>query len=86
MTLMIALSETAFALESTLDQYEQNRATSFQFKHLQEQYVFAHSFKRLLLSKYFPYCTAEEWSFSISQTGKPAINLPSSLSLTWPLT
>lgn len=75
MTLYIDLSSESFPLENTLDENEQTRANSFKFQHLRDGFTFAHSFKRFILSKHFPSCKANEWSFEVLSNGKPQVDL-----------
>jgi|GEM_PF-1356127 phosphopantetheinyl transferase len=74
MSLILAYSEKVFALENSLDVLEKQRAASFRFVHLSEQYTFAHAFKRRVLSHYFPHNKASEWRFDRTPSGKPFIS------------
>ncbi|MGO2510989.1 4'-phosphopantetheinyl transferase family protein [Marinomonas polaris] len=71
--LTIAFSKKAFPIDCTLDDSEKKRASMFRFEHLREQYIFAHAFKRRILSHYFPFRKATEWYFAQTSSGKPFI-------------
>lgn len=71
--LTIAFSKKAFPIDCTLDDSEKKRASMFRFEHLREQYIFAHAFKRRILSHYFPFRKASEWYFAQTSSGKPYI-------------
>lgn len=71
--LTIAFSKKAFPIDCTLDDSEKKRASMFRFEHLREQYIFAHAFKRRILSHYFPFRKASEWYFAQTSSGKPFI-------------
>jgi len=71
MILTLAYSEKAFFLKNSLDEAERQRAASFRFAHLRDAYVFAHAFKRSLLSFYYPPLLAAEWCFQTAKSGKP---------------
>ena len=71
--LVIAYTRNAFPIANTLDEVEKKRAASFRFEHLQQQYIFAHAFKRQVLSYYFPYKSPFDWVFNQTSFGKPFI-------------
>lgn len=71
--LTIAFSENAFPIDNTLVDVEKQRASTFRFEHLREQYTFAHAFKRGVLSHYFPFKKTSEWRFDQTPSGKPFI-------------
>lgn len=73
MILTLAYSEKAFAIENSLDEAERLRAAAFRFAHLRDAYVFAHAFKRRVLSHYFPFKKTSEWCFYRTSSGKPFI-------------
>lgn len=73
MVVTIAFSEKAFPIDNTLVDVEKQRASTFRFEHLREQYTFAHAFKRGVLSHYFPFKKASEWRFDQTPSGKPFI-------------
>lgn len=71
LTLQVDYSRYHFALESSLNQEEWRRYQMFCYPHLQDNYHFAHCFKRAVLSYYNPDTAPKDWQFRYSRSGKP---------------
>ena len=74
MILYIDFSIGQFKIGNFLNQKEQACAAAFRSKHLQDCYIFSHSFKRFILTKRFLLCDPRAWQFNISAAGKPYVD------------
>ena len=79
--LRIAYTQAAYPIANTLDEDELVCASRFRFAHLREQYIFAHAFRRQVLSHYASHVSPLQWRFQKTKFGKPFVIDPIAFNL-----